>query len=68
VVAELENKNGSPPLSGLKNELRKRHKNFSEKNYGYGGFLQFVKAADARGVVGLEWDDEAEDYLLTTNT
>lgn len=68
VVAELESKDGSPPLSGLKNELRKRMKNFSEKNYGYGGFLQFVKAANARGVVDLEWDDKAEDYYLTTDT
>ncbi len=68
VVAELEKKNGAPPLSGLKNELRKRMKNFSEKNYGYGGFLQFVKAADAKGVIDLEWDDEMEDYYLTTET
>src|SRR5688572_25738355 len=69
VVAELEQQqNGAPPLSGLKNEIRKRHRGFSEKNYGYGGFLQFVKAADARGVVALEWDDDAEDYSLSTGT
>ena len=66
VVADLEKKEGSPPLSGLKNELRKRHRGFSEKNYGYSGFLQFVKAADARGVVDLEWDDTNEDYRLST--
>jgi uncharacterized protein (TIGR00288 family) len=66
VVAELENRNGSPPLSGLKNELRKRKPGFSEKDFGYGGFLQFVKAAHARGVVDLEWDDELEDYYLST--
>ena len=68
VVADLEREDGAPPLSGLKNELRKRHRGFSEKNYGYGGFLQFVKAADARGVVALEWDDESEDYYLSTGT
>jgi uncharacterized protein (TIGR00288 family) len=66
VVAELESRNGSPPLSGLKNELRKRRPGFSEKDFGYGGFLQFVKAANARGVVDLEWDEELEDYYLTS--
>lgn len=66
VVGELEQRTGPPPLSGLKNELRKRNPGFSEKNYGYGGFLQFVKAGSAKGVVDLEWDDEAEDYYLST--
>jgi hypothetical protein len=68
IVDELQQKNGSPPLSGHKDQLRKRDPGFSEKNYGYGGFLQFVKAADARGVVDLEWNDDAEDYYLTTST
>ena len=65
VVAELEQRNGSPPLSGLKDHLRKRNPGFSEKDYGYAGFLQFAKAADAKGVIDLEWDDDAEDYYLT---
>lgn len=64
VVSELENKDGAPPLSGLKDALRKRQPNFSEKNYGYGGFLQFAKAAQARGDVTLEWDDEDEEYYV----
>jgi uncharacterized protein (TIGR00288 family) len=67
VVTELEQRTGAPPLSGLKNELRKRKADFSEKNYGYNGFLQFVKAAAAKGVVDLEWDDAAEDYILYTD-
>ena len=66
VVSELENQDGSPPLSGLKNHLRRRDPDFSEKNYGYGGFLQFVRAAAAKGVIDLEWDDEMEDYYLST--
>lgn len=66
VVTELEQRTGAPPLSGLKNELRKRNPGFSEKNFGYGGFLQFVKAGSAKGVVDLEWDEEAEDYYLST--
>jgi uncharacterized protein (TIGR00288 family) len=68
VVAELEQRDGSPPLSGLKNELRKRQPAFSEKDFGYGGFLQFVKAAAARGAVDLEWDEDDEDYFLTAGT
>lgn len=67
VVTELEQKNGSPPLSGLKDHLRKLQPGFSEKDYGYSGFLQFVKAADAKGVIGMNWDDEAEDYVLSTS-
>jgi uncharacterized protein (TIGR00288 family) len=66
VVAELEQRDGSPQLSGLKNELRKRRPGFSEKDFGYGGFLQFVKAAAARGVIDLEWDEADEDYYLST--
>lgn len=65
VVTEFEQRTGAPPLSGLKNELRKRKPGFSEKDYGYGGFLQFVKAASAKGVVDLEFDEEAEDYYLS---
>ena len=67
VVSELqqgEQGEGGPLLSGLKNELRKRKSGFSEKAYGYGGFLQFVKAARAKGLVELEWDEAAEDYIL----
>jgi uncharacterized protein (TIGR00288 family) len=67
VVADIEKEGGEQPfLSGLKNELRKRKRDFSEKAYGYGGFLQFVKAARAKGLVDLEWNDEADDYVLTT--
>lgn len=65
VVGSLEKRNGPPPLSSLKNELRKRQPGFSEKNYGYGGFLQFVKAATARGIVDMEWSDKDEDYFLS---
>jgi len=68
VVADLETKAGPPALSGLKNELRRRQSGFSEKDYGYGGFLQFVKAARAKGLVQMRWDDESEDYFLTANT
>ncbi len=65
VVAELEQKNGAPPLAGLKDQLRKRDPGFSEKNYGYGGFLQFAKAARAKGLVDMDWSDEAEDYVVS---
>src|SRR5918999_4518999 len=62
VVSELEQRSGAPLLSGLKNELRRRKPGFSEKDFGYGGFLQFVKAARAKFVVDLEWDEDAEDH------
>jgi uncharacterized LabA/DUF88 family protein len=65
VVGDLEERGGTPPLSGLKNKLRKVQPDFSEKKYGYRGFLQFVKAAETQGIVNLEWDDDAEDYIVT---
>ncbi len=64
VVAEAEAKGGPPVLSGLKNRLRKEQPDFSEKKFGYGGFLQFCKAAANRGMIDLEWSDDAEDYVL----
>jgi uncharacterized LabA/DUF88 family protein len=64
VVADLQAKGGPPALSGLKNQVRKVQPDFSEKKYGYRGFLQFCRAADTKGFVSLEWNDDAEDYLL----
>ncbi|CAN5512602.1 hypothetical protein BH23ACT9_BH23ACT9_13120 [soil metagenome] len=60
VVAE-----SSPmPLSGLKDKLRAKQADFSEKRFGFGGFLQFCKAARTRGIITMEWDDDADDYVL----
>jgi uncharacterized protein (TIGR00288 family) len=67
VVRELEQRGVAPPLSGLKNELRKRRADFSEKDLGYGGFLQFVKAARARGYVDMDWDEDNEDYFVSSH-
>jgi uncharacterized protein (TIGR00288 family) len=66
VVRSLETRNGGPQLSGLKNQVRKRRPDFSEKRFGYGGFLQFCKAAQTRGLVELTWDDEVSDYRVKT--
>ncbi|MBW3662411.1 MAG: NYN domain-containing protein [Actinobacteria bacterium] len=55
---------GDPPLSGLKDQLRKRDESFSEKDLGYSGFLQFCKAASAKGFIELEWDEQDEEYYL----
>jgi uncharacterized protein (TIGR00288 family) len=60
VVSDL----GSPHLSGLKDEVRKRKRGFTEKRLGYGGFLQFARAAHANGYIDMEWDEEAGDYRL----
>ena len=64
VVADLQAQ-GPVQLSGLKNRVRKVRPDFSEKKYGYRGFLQFCRAAATHGYVTLEWDDEAEDYLVS---
>lgn len=52
-------------LSGLKDEIRKADPNFSEKQYGYGGFLQFVKAASTKGAVEMGFDPETGAYSVS---
>jgi len=64
VVAGEQTKGTVPHLSGLKNKVRKVQPDFSEKKYGYNGFLQFAKAAATQGLVTLEWDPDDEDYVL----
>jgi hypothetical protein len=61
----VEAQDGPVQLSGLKNKVRKVKPGFTEKAFGYGGFLQFARAAATQGVVTLAWDDDADDYLLT---
>ncbi len=63
VVAE-QSKKGTVVLSGLKNQMRKADPGFSEKKHGYSSFLQFVKAAKAKGIIDFAWDDTADDYVL----
>ncbi len=65
VVQKLASKNGPVVLSGLKNQLRKEDATFSEKKFGYGGFLQFCKAAATKGVIDLTWDDGVGDYRVS---
>lgn len=64
VVADLQAKGTVANLSGLKNKVRKVQPSFSEKTFGYGGFLQFVKAAATQGLITLEWDADEGDYVL----
>jgi len=64
VVEGLQAKGSVAHLSGLKNKVRKVEPGFSEKTFGYGGFLQFAKAAATQGVITLEWDEQDEDYVL----
>ncbi|HZD72420.1 MAG TPA: NYN domain-containing protein [Actinomycetota bacterium] len=63
-VLELQGDDDEVPLSGLKDQIRKRVPGWSEKDLGYAGFLQFVKAAASSGVVTMEWDDDEGDYFL----
>jgi uncharacterized protein (TIGR00288 family) len=65
VVADLSKKGNPVYLSGLKNQLRKKDGSFSEKKFGYAGFLQFCKAAATRGLIELTWDEEAGDYRVS---
>jgi uncharacterized LabA/DUF88 family protein len=64
VVTELQRAGNPPQLSGLKNKLRKHTPDFSEKRYGFNSFLSFAKAARARDLVAMEWDDDTGDYVL----
>jgi hypothetical protein len=63
-VKELQGEEDEVPLSGLKDQLRKRNGRWSEKDFGYGGFLQFAKAAAAAQQVIMEWDEDEGDYFL----
>lgn len=64
IVAEAPE--GEPvPLSGLKDDLRKKDPTFSEKKYGYSGFLQFIKAANAKGIINLSFDEETGVYSVS---
>jgi hypothetical protein len=60
VVADL----GSPQLSGLKNQIRRRQPDFSEKRFGFGSFSSFVRAARARGLLEMDWDESVGDHRL----
>ena len=55
---------GTVYLSGLKSQLQKRQPDFSEKRFGFGGFLQFCKAARTRGLIEMELDPAANDYVV----
>jgi hypothetical protein len=58
-------KAGPPHLSSLKSQLRKTQPEFTEKRFGYSGFLQFAKAAHTRGLVDLRFDESADDYVVS---
>jgi hypothetical protein len=64
-VRDLQGAGGPPQLSGLKDQIRKREPGFSEKRYGFSNFLSFARAARARDLVTMEWDDARGDYQLT---
>ncbi|MGO1315826.1 MAG: NYN domain-containing protein [Cellulomonadaceae bacterium] len=65
VVVDLAAGGLQVPLSGLKDQLRKRQPAFSEKTLGYRSFLQFCKAAQADDVIGLAWDEDEDGYVVT---
>jgi uncharacterized LabA/DUF88 family protein len=64
VVRQLQAPGSPPQLSGLKDQLRKRRPDFSEKRYGFNTFLSFAKAARARNLIDMDWDVDTSEYLL----
>ena len=42
----------------------RREPDFSEKRFGFGSFLSFVRAARAQGLLDMDWDDTVGDYRL----
>ncbi|MFC4947932.1 NYN domain-containing protein [Pseudonocardia sp. GCM10023141] len=64
VVGQLQSPGVRPQLSGLKDKIRKREPGFSEKRYGFNTFLSFAKAARARTLITMDWDEDTGDYLL----
>jgi len=56
------------PMSGLKDDMRKNDPSFSEKRFGYTGFLQFIKAANAKGIVELDFDEESGSYSVSVGS
>ena len=67
-LAEIVGNGKQVALSGLKDQMRKADPGFSEKKYGYGGFLQFAKAAGNQGFVTLEFDEKAGDWVVGAPT
>jgi len=63
-VGGLQGDDGDVPLSGLKDQMRKRQPDWSEKDYGYAGFLQYAKAAAAAKAIAMEFDEDEGDYFL----
>ena len=45
------------PFTGLKTAMRKQDKAFSERNLGYRNFGDFVRAAEARGIISVTGSD-----------
>lgn len=64
VIELMDELGGDPPLSGLKDQLRKRQPDFSEKDFGYSGFLQFCKAAVTKNAIEMDWEEDDEEYYL----
>lgn len=65
LLVDVVGSSAPQPLSGLKDQIRKRKSDFNERRLGYSGFLRYVQAASARGVVELKWDDESGDYAVS---
>ena len=50
---------GDLPFTGLKTAMRKQDRSFSERNLGYRNFGDFVRAAEARGIITVTGTDNS---------
>ncbi len=64
-VAEHADGKGWAPLSRLKDAIREDDPSFNERNLGYRSFLEFCRAAAARGVVELDRDGDQRRVRAT---
>ena len=48
----------------VKQTLRRVHPDFREEHYGYGGFVEMLKDAEARSLVTLEYDQARGNYKI----
>jgi hypothetical protein len=56
LLAEVLGK-GEIAFTGLKTAMRKQDRSFSERNLGYRNFGEFVRAAEARGIITVKGAD-----------
>lgn len=55
---------GAVPFTGLKTAMRKKDRSFSERNLGYRNFGEYVRAAEARGLIKVTGADNDREVAV----